>query len=670
MKYHEAYISNIVLMKTIAFVPMLASLCLTAHAAVKFPAIFSDGAVLQRDREVAVWGWADPGKSVQVTFGSQKKQTTAAADGAWMVKLDAMPASAEGREIRAAEEDGTEAVVKDVLVGEVWLASGQSNMEWNVKSSSEQDQAIANSGALPLVRMIAVPKKVTHERQEDFQGKWLPATPEHVMGFSAVGYFFARNIHEQVKVPVGIINSSWGGTRIDPWLAEEGFAEVPELADMARQRAEQLPGQPAFEQKLTGHLTATRQWCDAAEAASKAKSPVPPQPATLALLPLQSQAGMYQAMIHPVRSYGVKGFLWYQGESNNGEAMLYFQKMKVLIHGWRKQFGVPDAPFLFVQLAPYTYGSKALPEIWTAQQTTLQVPKTGMAVINDIGDVKDIHPRNKSEVGRRLALWALDQTYGIKQKAVSGPLYKAYKIDGKRIVLAFDHVGSGLATRDGAAPSLFEIAGVDGIFHPASAQVSADGKTISLTSPQVPEPFQARFAWAETAEPNLMNKEGLPAGAFHTHWPEDPTIGKNLSRGKPFASSHENKHNWNTGVTDGVYGDAAPQAYATSEAADFPKHVTVDLGTEETLALVRFGVPKVGSTKTIAISLSTDGKIFQEVGRHDFAALTSARKDLRITPQKARYVRATFAGNHEKQHDNFSRNFGFLSELEAFAPKN
>jgi sialate O-acetylesterase len=167
-----------------------------------------------------------------------------------------------------------------------------------------------------------------------------------------------------------------------------------------------------------------------------------------------------------------------------------------------------------------------------------------------------------------------------------------------------------------------------------------------------------------------MNKEGLPAGAFHTHWPEDPTIGKNLSRGKPFVSSHENKHNWNTGVTDGVYGDAAPQAYATSEAADFPKHVTVDLGTEETLALVRFGVPKVGSTKTIAISLSTDGKNFQEVGRHDFAPVTSARKDLRITPQKARYVRATFEGNHEKQYDNFGRNFGFLSELEAFAPKN
>ncbi|PAW60557.1 MAG: hypothetical protein B9S37_08660 [Verrucomicrobiia bacterium Tous-C3TDCM] len=670
MKYCHRVHSSIALMKNIAFLPILASLCLMAHGAVKFPAIFSDGAVLQRDREVAVWGWAGPGKSVHVTFGQQKKQATAADDGAWMVKLDAMPASAEGREIRAVEEGGAEAVVKDVLVGEVWLASGQSNMEWNIAASREEDKAIATSQPLPLVRMIAVPKKVTHERQEDFEGNWQPATPEHVMKFSAVGYFFARMIHEQVKVPVGIINSSWGGTRIDPWLAEEGFTKVPELADIALQRSEQLPGQTAFEQKFVAHLTATRQWCDAAEAAVKAKSLVPAQPAALPLLPLQSQTGMYQAMIHPVRFYGVKGFLWYQGESNNGEGMLYFQKMKVLIHGWREQFSLPDAPFLFVQLAPYTYGGKALQEIWTAQQKALEIPNTGMAVINDIGDIKDIHPRNKSEVGRRLALWALDRTYGMKQKAVSGPLYRAYKIQGNSIVLSFDHLGSGLATRDGATPSLFEIAGTDGIFHPATAQVNAHGKSISLTAPQVPEPFQARFAWAETAEPNLMNKEGLPAGAFHTHWPEDPTIGKNLSAGKPFISSHENQHGWNTGVTDGVYGDAAPQAYATSEAADFPKHLTVDLGSEETVALVRFGVPKVGSTKTIAISLSTDGKTFQEIGRSDFAAATQARRDMRVSAQKARYIRATFVGNHEKQYDNFSKNFGFLSELEAFAPKN
>lgn len=656
--------------RLLPFISLLGLCSVPALAEVKLPALFTDGAVLQRDREVAIWGWAAPGKEVTVTFGAQKKQATAAADGSWLVKLAAMPASAEGREIRAAETGGNEVVVKDVLVGEVWVASGQSNMEWNVGGSREEDKASASSTPLPLVRMIAVPKKVTHARQQDFQGKWLPALPEHVMGFSAVGYFFARNIHEQVKVPVGIINSSWGGTRIDPWLAEEGFSQVPELAEMAQQRAEQLPGQAAYETKFTAHLKATRDWCDAAEAAAKSQAPVPPQPATLALLPLQSQTGMYQAMIHPLRNYGVKGFLWYQGESNNGEGMLYFQKMKVLINGWRQQFGVADAPFLFVQLAPFTYGSKALPEIWTAQQSALKVPHTGMAVINDIGNVKDIHPRNKSEVGRRLALWALDRTYGIKQKAVSGPLYQSYKIEGNRIVLSFEHLGSGLATRDGAAPTLFEIAGTDGTFYPATAQISADGTTVALTAAQVEKPFQARFAWAETAEPNLINKEGLPAGAFHTHWPEDPTVGKNLSRGKAFVSSHENQHGWNTGVTDGAYGDAAPQAYATSEAEGFPKHVTVDLGAIEQVALIRFGVPKVGSTKTIAISVSSDGKTFEEVGRHDFAPLTNARTDLRIDAKPVRFVRATFVANHEKQQDGFSLNFGFLSELEAFAGKN
>ena len=393
--------------RLLPFISLLGLCSVPALAEVKLPALFTDGAVLQRDREVAIWGWATAGKEVTVTFGSQKKQATAAADGTWLVKLAAMPASAEGREIKASEAGGNEVTVKDVLVGEVWLASGQSNMEWNVGGSREEDKAAATSQPLPLVRMITVPKKVTHERQQDFQGNWRPATPEHVMGFSAVGYFFGRNIHEQVKVPVGIINSSWGGTRIDPWLAEEGFSQVPELAEMARQRSEQLPGQAAYEEKFSTHLKATRQWCDAAEAAAKAKSPMPPQPAPLALLPLQSQTGMYQAMIHPLRNYGVRGFLWYQGESNNGEGMLYFQKMKVLIHGWRQQFGVAEAPFLYVQLAPYTYGSKALPEIWTAQQSTLQVPHTGMAVINDIGNVKDIHPRNKLDVGERLARLAM-----------------------------------------------------------------------------------------------------------------------------------------------------------------------------------------------------------------------------------------------------------------------
>lgn len=487
-------------------------------AEVKLPAIFSDGAVLQRDQAVAVWGWAEPGKAVKVSFGKQSVETTAKPDGTWQLQLAAMPASAESRSLTVTETGGTEVVVKDVLVGEVWLASGQSNMEWSVAASQEADKAAATGTPLPQVRMIKVPKKVTHARQDDFVGKWDTATPDKVMSFSAVGYFFARQLHEQLKVPVGIINSSWGGTRIDPWLAEEGFAKVPELAELGKTRANQLPGTPAFDQAFQNYIKQMRAWCDGAEKAMGSGQGIPAQPAAVPLLALQSQTGMYQAMIHPVRRYGIKGFLWYQGESNNGEGMLYYQKMRVLVEGWRTQFGNDKAPFLYVQLAPFTYNNLGLPEIWAAQQKALSIPNTGMAVINDIGNVKNIHPGNKSEVGRRLSLWALDRTYGIKQKEVSGPLFREAKAEGKSIKVTFDHTGSGLVARDGKALTHFEVAAADGKFEPAVASIAADGKSITVSAEKIPAPTQVRFAWHETAEPNLMNKEGLPAGAFHSQW--------------------------------------------------------------------------------------------------------------------------------------------------------
>jgi sialate O-acetylesterase len=317
---------------------------------------------------------------------------------------------------------------------------------------------------------------------------------------------------------VGIINSSWGGTRIDPWLAEEGFAKVPELAELGKTRANQLPGTPAFDQAFQNYIKQMRAWCDGAEKAMGSGQGIPAQPAAVPLLALQSQTGMYQAMIHPVRRYGIKGFLWYQGESNNGEGMLYYQKMRVLVEGWRTQFGNDKAPFLYVQLAPFTYNNLGLPEIWAAQQKALSIPNTGMAVINDIGNVKNIHPGNKSEVGRRLSLWALDRTYGIKQKEVSGPLFREAKAEGKSIKVTFDHTGSGLVARDGKALTHFEVAAADGKFEPAVASIAADGKSITVSAEKIPAPTQVRFAWHETAEPNLMNKEGLPAGAFHSQW--------------------------------------------------------------------------------------------------------------------------------------------------------
>ena len=250
--------------------------------------------------------------------------------------------------------------------------------------------------------------------------------------------------------------------------------------------------------------------------------PTPDMPKAPDLLALghNKETGTYQAMIHPLVPFALRGFLWYQGESNNGEGMLYTAKMRALIEGWRKQFKAPDAPFLFVQLAPYNYGPQRvydLPGIWWAQQETLKIPHTGMAVTNDIGNTGNIHPTNKSEVGRRLALWAFADTYGKPGVVKSGPLFAGFKVTEQGIAVRFDHLGGGLATRDGKPPSWFEIAGADDAYQPADAKISEDGKWILLTSANVPKPDRARFAWSQVAEPNLMNREGLPAAAFKTH---------------------------------------------------------------------------------------------------------------------------------------------------------
>jgi sialate O-acetylesterase len=647
---------------------LVAIAALPAAAEVRMPRIFTDGAVLQRDRAVAVWGRAEPGKKVTVRFAGQEKSAQAAADGKWRVDLDAMPASAEGRVLEAAEENGHRVELKDVLVGEVWLASGQSNMEWSIGAARKEDQDIAKSGPVPLLRLITVPKKLSPYRLDDFDGKWSPATPETAMPFSAVAYFFGRKLTEELGIPVGMIHSSWGGSRIEPWLADEGFEGIDDLRDMRDFRDARTPGSAKFDELMRRHLSSTRAWVDAAERALQAHQPLPGQPAAPPVLPVgHNQAiGTYQAMIHPVVPYGLRGFIWYQGESNVGEGMAYTLKMQALIQGWRKQFAAPEAPFLYAQLAPYNYGDQregALQGIWAAQRDALRIPRTGMAVIMDIGNPGDIHPRNKSEVGRRLSLWALADTYGKTGVVKSGPLYQGFKIEGNAIRIQFQYADGGLATRDGKAPSHFEVAGPDWNFQPATPEIA--GNEIVLKADKIAQPVMSRYGWHQKAEPNLMNKEGLPAASFHTHWPDDPVLGRNVAFQKPFTSSDPNKGGWNAGLTDGNWEGGAGSCFATGEAPAFPKHVTLDLGRSRDIQAVRLGVPDFGATKTVVISVSPDGKEFQEVGKHEFAGKTRAATELRFEKRPVRFVRATFPDHHEKQ-DQYNENHGFLTELEAY----
>lgn len=641
-------------------------------AEVKPASLFQDGAVLQREKPVPVWGHATAGGKVSVSFAGQTKAATADGSGRWLITLDPMPASAESRPLSITEA-GTPAVeVKDVLVGEVWLGSGQSNMQWNIASVRPEDQAIANAGPVPLLRLFDVPRVLNHARQETVNAKWTPATPETAREFSAVGYFFGKQLAEELKIPIGIIHSSWGGSRIEPWWAEEGLEGIDELADVRKNRLAKSPGFPEYDKAFRKFVTDIRGWSDDAGKALDAGTPVPAMPQQPPLLALghNQETGTYQAMIHPLVPFALRGFLWYQGESNNGEGMRYTTKKRALIDGWRKQFHAPDAPFLFVQLAPFNYGPNRtfdLPGIWWAQQETLKIPHTGMAVINDIGNPTNIHPTNKSEVARRLALWAFADTYGKKDIVKSGPLFSGYKVTDKGIAIRFDHTGGGLTTRDGTPPNWFEIAGADAVYQKADAKISDDGKWLLLTSAAVPKPDRARFAWSQIAEPNLMNKEGLPAAAFNTHWPSDPTLGTKVSGGKPHQSSHPNTHGWTGGVTDGTWGSAAENCYATDESPGFPKTVTIDLGGSRNLHAVLYGTPEIGATKTVAVSISEDGQTFIEVGRTDFPPKQAGRAEARFDPRKARFVRATFLGNHPKQ-DGYAETFGFLSELEAYEP--
>lgn len=491
-------------------------------AAITPSPLFQDGAVLQRDKPVPVWGKTEPGGKVTVSFAGQTKTSTADGGGRWEVSLDPLKTSAEGQIMKISGDGSPGLEIKDVLVGEVWLGSGQSNMQWSIAQTRKEDQEMAAAGPVPLLRLFDVPRVLSHKRLDTVNATWKPATPETAKSFSAVGYFFGKQLAQELNVPIGIIHSSWGGSRIEPWWAEEGLVGIAELEKTRKDRLARTPGNPAYDQAFRKFVTAVGAWSKIAGDALDSGKPAPEMPKAPALLGLGhgSETGTYQAMIHPLVPFALRGFIWYQGESNNGEGMSYTAKKQALIQGWRKQFQAPEAPFLFVQLAPFNYGPQRvydLPGIWQAQQATLKIPHTGMAVINDIGMIRDIHPNNKSEVARRLALWAMADTYGKTDLVKSGPLFKKHDVTDKGIAIQFDHVGGGLTTRDGKAPTWFEIAGTDAVYHPATVTISPDGRQILLSSPAVAKPDRARFAWSQIAEPNLMNKEGLPAGAFSTH---------------------------------------------------------------------------------------------------------------------------------------------------------
>jgi sialate O-acetylesterase len=488
-----------------------------ASAALKLPAIVSDGMVLQRHKPVTLWGWADPGAQVTVQLNGDKERARADAAGRWQVELPKLKAGGP-HEIDISTSTGDRTTIKDVLIGEVWICSGQSNMAWPMAATTRAEQEIA-AATYPLIRLIEIPRQSAEEPQSDVAARWSACTPETARNFSAVAYFFGRKLHQELDVPIGLINSSYGGTPAEAWTSRPALEAESILRPLLERWDAQVAAwnpqeaQAAYEQRLA-------EWQAQADKLKTEGKPAPRKPAppqNPAISP-HRPAGLYNAMIAPIQSYTLAGAIWYQGESNVSRAYQYRTVFPTMITDWRDQFGHKDMPFYFVQIAPFRYGGQdptACAELWEAQLLTLKsVKNTGMVVTTDIGDIKDIHPTNKQDVGHRLALWALARTYGHKSLACSGPIFKKSRARGESIILEFEHTGSGLASRDGKPLTHFQIAGEDKQFHPATAMI--DGDRLIVRAESVKEPVAVRFAWTDTAEPNLINKEGLPAAPFRT----------------------------------------------------------------------------------------------------------------------------------------------------------
>ncbi len=424
--------------------------------------LFHDGAVLQRGVPLPVWGTAGDGMKISVQFAGQNVTTTASG-GKWMVKLKPMSASAEPRIMKVV--GNTTISIENVLVGDVWLASGQSNMERQLGPRPPQQELTgwreaAAAADFPLIREYKVPLKFTAEPASDTAGRWMVCSPQTAPNFSAVGFYFARDLQPNIKVPVGIIHSSWGGTVVEAWTSAEALKEQGVNVGEFRNQ--------------------------------------------------NSPAGLYQGMIAPLLPFAIKGVIWYQGESNNGKALDYRSRFPAMITDWRKRWNSPKLPFLFVQIAPH---KDMKPELREAQLLTLEKsPNTAMVVTTDAGDANDIHPTHKEPVGVRLALAARALAYGEKIEW-SGPLYKSMKISGDRVGLTFTHVGKGLEAKGGDLKG-FTMAGADGKFLPASAVIQ--GTSVIVSSPEVPEPKSVRYGWENVPEVNLFNKDGLPASPFRT----------------------------------------------------------------------------------------------------------------------------------------------------------
>jgi sialate O-acetylesterase len=494
-----------------AIVALVAAFALPGRADIMLAPPFTDQAVLQRDISVPVWGRAAPGEKIAVRHRGQQVETTAGTDGRWSVRLAPMPASAAGADLVVAGANTV--TLHDVVVGEVWLASGQSNMEWPLSLALEAKAEIAAAHS-SLVRELHVDHSPSDLPTDTVKtGGWQIATPATAGGFSAVGYFFAQALAEKLSVPVGIIHSSWGGTPIESWLAEPVLRTTRAWPRFDRQWQQALK---VFPKKMAEYPALDAAWrqADEEQRATGKPNPLawphpPAGPGTV-----YAPGGLFNGMILPLAPFALRGVIWYQGESNVGREREYRELFPAMITSWRQAWPLGDFPFYFVQLPNFSDhkpGGRKWAALREAQAAALALPHTGMAVTIDVGEAEVLHPTNKKPVGERLALLAEAQVHRLPVEA-SGPVFQAATREGAALRLKFSHA-VGLAAR-ARPPTGFEVAGADQVFHAASAAL--DGESVLVSATEVPEPVAVRYAWTNSPAASLYNGAGLPAAPFRS----------------------------------------------------------------------------------------------------------------------------------------------------------
>ncbi|MBI5775006.1 MAG: sialate O-acetylesterase [Verrucomicrobia bacterium] len=509
--------------RSLPSLPVLACLfALALHSAladVRLPAIFSDHMVLQQNAAIKIWGWADPLETVVVSLGGQVLGTAADKDGRWEVKL--AKKFKAGDKLALVVKGKNTLTVNDVLVGEVWLCSGQSNMAMTVDRSKDFDNEKAHAN-FPKIRMFTVERNPQPTPQAECRGKWEICSAATVGHFSAAGYFFGRDLHQQLRVPVGLINSSYGGTAVEAWTSMDAQAKLPEYKTIS-EPWNKLTAQPWNEKTaLANYEKQVAAWKENVKKAKAASKAVPrgPQKPVDPRFNQNHPATLYNGMIAPIVGYAIRGAIWYQGESNAGKpfANLYGLQLATMIKDWRTRWGSEFA-FAWVQLPDFKAPQKEPVENtgWTTVREemlkTLKVPHTGMAITLGLGEEKDIHPKNKQEVGHRLALWALDDVYEREQFPGSGPLPAGHRTRGSEIIISFKETSGGLRATDKALKG-FAIAGADKKFVWANARI--EGDKVIVSHPAVPKPAAVRYAWADNPVWSLINGAGLPATPFRT----------------------------------------------------------------------------------------------------------------------------------------------------------